>query len=107
MLPQGILKAHLSPKLLGHADMKLTLGIYSHFLPSMGDYAANARESLGQTRCATVAVNWPRHCVGIFFHLLDLPANRDISRDPASGLEPLTCSLRVCCSPSRCDQKAY
>ena len=45
MLPRGILKAHLSPKLLGHADIKLTLGIYSHFLPSMGDYAANAMES--------------------------------------------------------------
>jgi hypothetical protein len=45
MLPQEILKAHLSPKLLGHADIKLTLGIYSHFLPSMGDYAANAMES--------------------------------------------------------------
>ena len=45
MLPQRILKAHLAPKLLGHADIKLTLGIYSHFLPSMGDYAANAMES--------------------------------------------------------------
>jgi hypothetical protein len=30
MLPQGILKAHLFPKLLGHADIKLTLDIYSH-----------------------------------------------------------------------------
>jgi hypothetical protein len=45
MLPQGTLKAHLAPKLLGHADIKLTLGIYSHFLPSMGDYAANAMEN--------------------------------------------------------------
>ena len=45
MLPQGILKANLSPKLLGHADIKLTLGTYSHFLPSVGDYAANAMES--------------------------------------------------------------
>jgi hypothetical protein len=45
MLPQGILKAHLSPKLLEHADIKLTLGTYSHFLPSVGDYAANAMES--------------------------------------------------------------
>jgi len=44
MLPQGILKAHLSPKLLGHADIKLTLGTFSCFLPSMGDYAGNAME---------------------------------------------------------------
>jgi hypothetical protein len=42
MLPQGILKAHLSPKLLEHADIKLTLDTYSHFLLSMGDYVANA-----------------------------------------------------------------
>jgi hypothetical protein len=56
---QGILKAHLSPKLLEHADIKLTLDTYSHFLPSMGDYAANAMErALAQTRCATVEVNW-------------------------------------------------
>jgi hypothetical protein len=32
------------PKLLGHADIKLTLGTYSHFLSSRGDYAANAME---------------------------------------------------------------
>ena len=40
MLPQGILKAHLSPELLGHADIKLTMGAYSHFLPSMDDQTA-------------------------------------------------------------------
>src|ERR687890_430174 len=45
MLPQGTLKAYLASRPLGHADIKLTLGIYSHFLPSMGDYAANAMES--------------------------------------------------------------
>jgi hypothetical protein len=44
MLPQGILKAHLSPKLLGEADIELTLGTYSRYLPSMGDYAGNAME---------------------------------------------------------------
>jgi hypothetical protein len=44
MLPQGFLKAHLSPKLLGHAYIKLTLGTYSHYLPSMGDYAGSAME---------------------------------------------------------------
>ena len=31
---------------LGHADIKLTLGTYSHFLPSMGDQVANAMESV-------------------------------------------------------------
>lgn len=32
-------------ELLGHADIKLTLGAYSHYLPSMGDQAANAMEN--------------------------------------------------------------
>jgi integrase len=32
-------------ELLGHADIKLTLGTYSHYLPSMGDQAANAMEN--------------------------------------------------------------
>ena len=45
MLPQGILKAHLAPKLLGHADIKVTLGTYSHFLPSMGDQTVRAMEA--------------------------------------------------------------
>jgi hypothetical protein len=44
MLPQGFLKAHLSPKLSGHAYIKPTVGTYSCFLPSMGDYAGNAVE---------------------------------------------------------------
>ena len=57
MLPQRISKGHLSPKLLGHADIKLTLGTYSHFLPSVGDYAANAMESELSDR---VAINGPR-----------------------------------------------
>jgi integrase len=43
-----LLSEGVNPKfvqeLLGHADIKLTLGTYSHFLPSMGDYAANAME---------------------------------------------------------------
>jgi hypothetical protein len=34
MLPQGILKAHLSPKLLEHADIKLTSVTFSRFLAS-------------------------------------------------------------------------
>lgn len=32
-------------ELLGHADIGLTLGTYSHFLPSMGDQTANAMEN--------------------------------------------------------------
>ena len=36
----------MSPKfvqeLLGHEDIKLTLGTYSHFLPSIGDQIATA-----------------------------------------------------------------
>jgi hypothetical protein len=40
-------KVHLSPKLLGHADIKLTLGTYSHFLPSMGAQTAAIKIALG------------------------------------------------------------
>jgi integrase len=31
-------------KLLGHASIKQSLDIYSHFMPSMGDYKAMAME---------------------------------------------------------------
>jgi hypothetical protein len=47
MLPQGILEAHLAPKLSGHTDIKLTLDTYSHFLPSMGDQTAAIKIALG------------------------------------------------------------
>lgn len=44
-----LLSEGVNPKfvqeLLGHADIKLTLGTYSHFLPSMGDQTATAMES--------------------------------------------------------------
>jgi len=44
-----LLSKGVNPKfvqeLLGHADIKLTLGTYSHFLPSMGDQTAAAIES--------------------------------------------------------------
>ena len=33
-------------ELLGHEDIKLTLGTYSHFLPSMGDQIATAMETV-------------------------------------------------------------
>jgi integrase len=45
-----LLSKNVHPKfvqeLLGHEDIKLTLGTYSHFLPSMGDQTANAMESV-------------------------------------------------------------
>ena len=43
-----LLSEGVNPKfvqeLLGHADIKMTLGTYSHFLPSMGNQTANAME---------------------------------------------------------------
>ena len=44
LLPEGV-NPKFVQELLGHADIKLTLGTYSHFLPSMGDQAANAMEN--------------------------------------------------------------
>jgi integrase len=44
LLSQGV-NPKLVQELLGHADIKLTLGTYSHFPPSTGDQAANAMES--------------------------------------------------------------
>ena len=32
-------------ELLGHADISLTLGVYSHVLPGMGDAAAGAMDA--------------------------------------------------------------
>jgi integrase len=44
-----LLSKGVNPKfvqeLLGHTDIKLTLGTYSHYLPSMGDQTATAMES--------------------------------------------------------------
>lgn len=44
-----LLSKGVNPKfvqeLLGHADIKMTLGMYSHFLPSVGDQTAMAMES--------------------------------------------------------------
>src|SRR5829696_5154071 len=45
--------------------------------------------------CSTVAVNLPRHKARAFCDLCEIPANRNNWREPTSGLEPLTCSLRV------------
>ena len=44
LLSQGV-NPKFVQELLGHADIKLTLGTYSHFLPSMGDQTANAMKS--------------------------------------------------------------
>jgi integrase len=44
LLSQGV-NPKFVQELLGHADIKLTLGTYSHFLPSMGDQTADAMES--------------------------------------------------------------
>ena len=44
LLSEGV-NAKFVQELLGHADIKLTLGTYSHFLPSMGDQTAAAMES--------------------------------------------------------------
>ena len=44
LLSQGV-NPKFVQELLGYADIKLTLGTYSHFLPSMGDQTANAMES--------------------------------------------------------------
>jgi integrase len=44
LLSEGV-NPKLVQELLGHADIKLTLGTYSHYLPSMGDQTANAMES--------------------------------------------------------------
>ena len=44
LLSEGV-NAKFVQELLGHADIKLTLGTYSHFLPSMGDQTALAMES--------------------------------------------------------------
>jgi len=60
LLSQGV-NPKFVQELLGHADIKLTLGTYSHFLPSMGDQTAAAMESsLGLSGCSTVAVIRPR-----------------------------------------------
>jgi integrase len=45
-----LLSEGVNPKfvqeLLGHEDIKLTLGTYSHFLPSMGDQIATAMKNV-------------------------------------------------------------
>src|SRR5215210_32699 len=46
--------------------------------------------------CSTVAVSWAGIKCNAYLCLYVLPANRKKIREPTSGLEPLTCSLRVC-----------
>ncbi len=44
LLSQGV-NPKFVYKLLGYTNIKLTLGTYSHYPPSMGDQTANAMES--------------------------------------------------------------
>ena len=44
LLSEGV-NPKLVQELLGHVDIKMTLGTYSHYLPSMGDQTAAAMES--------------------------------------------------------------
>jgi integrase len=43
LLRQGV-NAKFVQELLGHADISLTLNVYSHVLPDMGDATAGAME---------------------------------------------------------------
>jgi integrase len=44
LLRQGVNPKYVQ-ELLGHADISLTLNIYSHVLPDMGDAAAGAMDA--------------------------------------------------------------
>jgi integrase len=44
LLRQGVNPKYVSD-LLGHADVSLTLNVYSHVLPDMGDAAAGAMDA--------------------------------------------------------------
>jgi site-specific recombinase XerD len=44
LLGQGV-NAKFVQELLGHADISLTLDVYSHMLPDMGDAAAGAMDA--------------------------------------------------------------
>jgi site-specific recombinase XerD len=43
-LRQGVNPKYVQ-ELLGHADISLTLNVYSHILPDMGDVAAGAMDA--------------------------------------------------------------
>jgi hypothetical protein len=60
----------------------------------VSDRTANAIESiLRRTGCSTLAVNWAKNGLDPSLCLHVLPANSHKSREPTSGLEPLTSSL--------------
>jgi integrase len=44
LLRQGVNPKYVQ-ELLGHADISLTLNVYSHVLPDMGDAAAGAMDA--------------------------------------------------------------
>jgi curved DNA-binding protein CbpA len=82
--------------LLGHASITLTLDRYSHGIPSMGKH--NCRWQGGGFGIESTAAvlltktltrtSWASRFYGFCRK----------NREPTSGLEPLTCSLRVSCS---------
>ena|SRR5215213_6706290 len=57
----------------------------------------NAATSVPHIRvgCSTVAVSWAGIKCNAYLCLYVLPANRGKIGEPTSGLEPLSCSLRV------------
>jgi hypothetical protein len=101
-------------QLLGHASMQLTLDRYSHWMPSMGKHTASAMDDALEDsddapeneKEATWSVERPP--VGVllvYWTTKESPGANPglslflrfagISSEPTSGLEPLTCSLRV------------
>jgi hypothetical protein len=76
----------------------------------VGDRTANAIESiLRRTGCSTLAVNFAKNGLDPSLCLHVLPANSHKSREPTSGLEPLSCcSYEFACvhtSPYWCVRK--
>jgi integrase len=69
-----LLKQGVNPKfvqeLLGHADISLTLNVYSHVLPDMGDAAAGAMDD--RSRWCQSGVRKSRHSAGAFSHSCNL-----------------------------------
>jgi hypothetical protein len=68
----------------------------SILLAPFGEPFQNAMESpLGQAGCGTVAVSWAGTSAGPCLCPVYFTCKWALFREPTSGLEPLTCSLRV------------
>ena len=73
---------------LGHADVSVTLGLYTHVLPGHDQDAANAfGTALGESRCDQSVTREPRSGARVQVRVV-----RPL------GFEPRTCGLRVRCS---------